>query len=249
MAQSKRTRRRSSGKGGQPSALHSLLWYVLGLVLGLAVLLPLLFWDSQDSEDGGEPRSPQNRDRPQQGTAPDTKPVPDPAADRAERSASRQAKPAPEQPANGSGDSGAAPARPEDDADGGYRFYTLLPEMEVEVPDPAHEAEPDEPAETGPADPPQAPPEQSSPQEPLPQTEAAGRFLVQVAAFRQRTAAEDLKARLAMRGLQAQVVTAELGDRGTWHRVRLGPYPGRDDAERVRERLADDGMQAMILNK
>ena len=239
MAQNKRTRRRSSGKGGQPSALHSLLWYVLGLALGLAVLLPLLFWGSGDSEDAGStPRSPEKRDRPQQGAASDTSP---PAAPATEQPA-QGAEPVTRQAAGDAGNPGASSPQAES-GDDDYRFYTLLPEMEVEVPEPAPEPGDDKADKPAPSQP------QASPDTPLPQAEDDGRFLVQVAAFRQRGAAEDLKARLAMRGLQARVVSADLGDRGTWHRVRLGPYPGRSDAERVRERLADDGMQGMIVRK
>jgi cell division protein FtsN len=248
MAQKKRTRRRSSGKGGRSSALHSLLWYVLGLVLGLAVLLPLLFWSSGDSRDTGDgPQPSESRDRPQQGTAPATPSPDEPAADPSEQSSPRQPPPAPRQSADDTGDD--EPARPQAEAkeDGGYRFYTLLPEMEVEVPEPAPEKDtsPDKPA----PDQPSASPDAPSPDAPLPEAEETGRFLVQVAAFRQRSAAEDLKARLAMRGLQASVVSADLGERGTWHRVRLGPYPGRGEAERVRDRLADDGMQGMVVRK
>lgn len=248
MAQKKRKRPSASGKGNQPGALHSLLWYILGLALGLAILLPLLFWDSGGSEDtGGERPAPEKRDRPQQGAAPATSPPAEPDADRADQQPAQRAQPAPPPPANGASDGSASPPQAEADEDGSYRFYTLLPEMEVEVPERA----PDDgdPAETPAPDQPPEPAAEPSPDEPLPQAEESGHFLVQVAAFRQQTAAEDLKARLAMRGLQARVVTADLGDRGTWHRVRLGPYPGRGEAERVRDHLADDGMQGMIVRK
>jgi septal ring-binding cell division protein DamX len=224
-------RRRRSARGGLPGWLHSLLWFVVGLALGLAVLLPLLFWGGGEGTDTPDkpsrPAQPQSAPEP---TPPEPAPAPAEPTEPAEEPAAR------------------APEPPEQDAgegDGGYRFYTLLPEMEVEVPEP----EPEEPAAPK-AEPGAEPaPGPAAPQDGLPEASEAGRFLVQVAAFRQRKPAEKLKARLALRGLQSRVVSADLGDKGTWHRVRLGPYPGRADAERVRDRLESDGMQGMILRK
>ncbi|MGH8698823.1 MAG: SPOR domain-containing protein, partial [Burkholderiales bacterium] len=49
-------------------------------------------------------------------------------------------------------------------------------------------------------------------------------YFVQAGAFQNPADADNLKARLALIGLMASVEPASLPDRGTWYRVRLGPY-------------------------
>lgn len=126
---------------------------------------------------------------------------------------------------------------------GDYRFYTLLPRMEVEVPS---GPEPDKPGppETGDGrGRPGSPPDSGA----LPRPSGEGEFLLQVASYRKPDAAEALKARLALKGFQARVVRADLGPKGTWYRVRLGPYPDRAAAESVRDRVERAGLEPMVM--
>jgi len=221
-----RGRSRRRRKDSRKEALQALVWFIIGLGLGLAVLLPLLF----GGDGGGEsPEPPADQPAPSRSQS-----APASQADRPESSAAPAAEP-PEQSAGTGG--GTATSRPADSGDAGgerrtgrdkrdevdgYRFYTLLPKMEVQVPGGDGDGSG---GEQGRAD-------------------GEGR-----AAFRTRKAAEKLKARLALKGLQARVVSADLDAKGTWHRVRLGPYSGRADAERIRDRLEGDGMRGMILRR
>jgi len=70
------------------------------------------------------------------------------------------------------------------------------------------------------------------------------RFFLQAGAFQNAQDADNLKARLALLGLEAVIQTANLGDKGTWHRVRLGPFDDADTLTRVRAQLAGSGIEA-----
>ena len=216
----------------------ALLWFAAGLGLGLLALLPIYLLSGDDeTAEKGSAREPASEVRPEP-SAPEEAPAEEEEGPADDGKAKEAKEPAAESRAPGeSGD--------EAETEQGYRFYTLLPEMEVEVPEPGPEKRQGAQSQTE-AEPAAGRP---APQDGLPEASESGRFLVQVAAFRKRQPAEKLKARLALNGLQSRVVSADLGDKGTWHRVRLGPYPGRADAERVRDRLETEGMQGMILRK
>jgi cell division protein FtsN len=70
------------------------------------------------------------------------------------------------------------------------------------------------------------------------------RFFLQAGAFQNAQDADNLKARLALMGLEAIIQTADLGDKGIWHRVRLGPFDDPDALARVRSQLAGNGIEA-----
>jgi cell division protein FtsN len=59
---------------------------------------------------------------------------------------------------------------------------------------------------------------------PAPQTATKEVFYLQAGAFQKAADADNLKARLALAGLEAQIQTARTDDSTVWHRVRLGPY-------------------------
>ncbi|MDN4501830.1 SPOR domain-containing protein [Alteromonadaceae bacterium BrNp21-10] len=58
-------------------------------------------------------------------------------------------------------------------------------------------------------------------------------YIMQCGSFRRETQAEEMRAKLAFSGLEAQV-RASNGKNGLWHRVVLGPYDSKRDAERHR---------------
>ena len=62
-------------------------------------------------------------------------------------------------------------------------------------------------------------------------------WTVQVSAFRSRTLAEDLRARLVARGLDAYVVSSATEGGQVRFRVRVGTYASRTDAERLATEL------------
>jgi cell division protein FtsN len=73
---------------------------------------------------------------------------------------------------------------------------------------------------------------------------AGGAHYLQVGSFANSSDAEKLKVRLALMGFEANVQTAELGDRGIWHRVRLGPYKTAADLDKARAALKQNGIDA-----
>jgi len=83
------------------------------------------------------------------------------------------------------------------------------------------------------------------------QAEASGAphdlYFVQAGAFQNPADADNLKARLALMGLQASVEPANLPDKGTWYRVRLGPYTQLDEINRVRQTLAQNAIDASLV--
>lgn len=71
-------------------------------------------------------------------------------------------------------------------------------------------------------------------------------YFVQAGAFRGATEADAQRAKLAIMGWEAQVTEREQAGR-TMFRVRIGPYARKDDAERIKERLDDAGLQAALV--
>jgi cell division protein FtsN len=109
-----------------------------------------------------------------------------------------------------------------------YDFFTVLPEMEVVVP----EQELQKKNQAQKADtPPQA---------------DADSYMLQVGSFRDMPDAEQLKARLALLGIVARVQSVKVDD-ATWHRVRVGPVTGARKADEVRRQLADNGIDSLVL--
>jgi cell division protein FtsN len=71
-------------------------------------------------------------------------------------------------------------------------------------------------------------------------------YLLQVGSFRSAADADQLKARLALLGVVAQVQTVTVNDT-TWHRVRVGPLSGARQADEMRGRLADNGIDSLVM--
>jgi len=115
-------------------------------------------------------------------------------------------------------------------------------EPKAEVPAPARqpapepEAEPEpavaKPAEVAAVTPPPAPEPRPNPPAPPAEANAAPRFTVQLASFPSRAEAEAFAERLRASGLSARIVAAEIPEKGTYYRVRVGSFPGRDEANR-----------------
>jgi cell division protein FtsN len=72
-------------------------------------------------------------------------------------------------------------------------------------------------------------------------------YVIQAGSFQNPADADNLKARLALIGLQASVEPTSLPDKGTWYRVRLGPYAQLDEINRVRGQLAQNGVDASLV--
>jgi len=70
---------------------------------------------------------------------------------------------------------------------------------------------------------------------------------LQIGAFQKAADADNLKAKMAMQGLEVSVQQVDLQEKGTMHRVRLGPFHSSDEANQVRAQLAKDGVQASLV--
>jgi len=133
-----------------------------------------------------------------------------------ERAAMAAPQPAPEQPEP------EAPARRPRPR---FDFYTILPEMEVKVPEwqlgqgaqgEAHTLEP-------------------------------GAYVLQVASFQRFEEADKTKANLALHGIVADIQRVVINGRDTWYRVRVGPLRDLDQVQAMRGRLQQVGMDFMLL--
>jgi cell division protein FtsN len=85
------------------------------------------------------------------------------------------------------------------------------------------------------------------PARPVDSTGAVEHYILQAGAFQSPADADSLKARLALLGLEANIETVDLPDRGTWYRVRLGPYGSLGELNHVRSQLAQNGVDASLV--
>lgn len=83
--------------------------------------------------------------------------------------------------------------------------------------------------------------------EPSPSAEPRGRLWLQVGAYVNRQDAENQRARFAVLGYEAQIQSADIPDKGTVHRVRVGPYRDPEEAGKVRGDLARQGIEVTVI--
>jgi len=149
------------------------------------------------------------------------------------------AKPAPSVPeilaptgaGNGKAPNSAVPPAPGAQGKDGERFdfYTMLPELGGDQ----QAAAPAKPAEATPPATVQPP---------------RGSYL-QVGAFQNETDADNLKAKLALLGMEAGIQTTEVAGKGVLHRVRVGPLAMAEDVDRIRAQLRVNGMDATLVKQ
>lgn len=72
-------------------------------------------------------------------------------------------------------------------------------------------------------------------------------YFLQAGSFQRAEDADNLKAQLALSGLEATIVTANVGDRGVWHRVRLGPYLDQGSLQSARALLRDNRIESTVI--
>ncbi len=133
-----------------------------------------------------------------------------------------------------------------------FEFYELLSEMEVVVPDePEPDSAPLAPDDDVPVPSPEAeapaPAEPDPEDEPAPEPDDDTQYMVQAGSFRSHDDADQLRARLALMGVQADIQSVEVDGGETWHRVRIGPFADRDRVEAIRGRLDDENMDSILL--
>ncbi|NOY61594.1 MAG: SPOR domain-containing protein [Gammaproteobacteria bacterium] len=115
-----------------------------------------------------------------------------------------------------------------------FDFYTILPELEVFIP------QRDEKEGGNGSD---------HKNQPLPQVKVGdkGTYILQAGSFRQFGEADNLKASLALMGVESTIQTVTINNRDTWHRVRIGPFNGLNALNRIRKKLWRDNIDTMVL--
>lgn len=113
-----------------------------------------------------------------------------------------------------------------------FDFYTLLPELEIVIPQ----------EETRP--PKQKPTTNSNSKQQT--TGYKGGYLLQAGSFQQFNEADSLKARLALIGVQANIQSVEV-NQTKWHRVQIGPSNDRAGLEGLRKRLKASQIDTILL--
>jgi cell division protein FtsN len=105
-----------------------------------------------------------------------------------------------------------------------FEFYKILPGSEEPVP--------------------QAAPKAAGAEKPAVPADA---LYLQAGAFQNPADADNLKARLALMGVEASVQQVTLPEKGVMHRVRIGPYANPDEMAKSRSLLAQNGIQAGVV--
>ena len=88
------------------------------------------------------------------------------------------------------------------------------------------------------------PPREAPKKKPAPVKET---FFLQAGAFQNAPDADNLKARLALFGVEATIQTTTLPDKGVWHRVRVGPYTSVEELNRARDTLKQNGVETTLI--
>jgi len=128
-----------------------------------------------------------------------------------------------------------------------FDFYSVLPEMEVVIPDAELSAK--------------ARAEQQRQQQAMAQSQAAnnaaatptptpesGRYVLLAGSYSDAKAADEAKAKLAMLGVVAKVQSITINGK-VWNRVMVGPYANASDTESAKKSLADNGVKAIPMKE
>jgi len=73
------------------------------------------------------------------------------------------------------------------------------------------------------------------------------KYYLQAGSFQDTEDAENLKAKIAMLGMEAYVQSADLSEKGMWHRVRVGPFTKIDAINKARSSLLQSGIKANLI--
>jgi cell division protein FtsN len=103
-----------------------------------------------------------------------------------------------------------------------FEFYKILPGSEEPVTD-------------------------QQPKQPAQRPSVPERYFLQAGSFQKAEDADNLKAKLAMMGVEATVQAADLPGKGMWHRVRVGPFSSTDEMNKVRGSLQQNGVPSSII--
>jgi cell division protein FtsN len=119
-----------------------------------------------------------------------------------------------------------APARdPAGESSERYDFYQMLPHFEVVVPEKERDVKRDVPTAT---------------------IERPGVYVLQAGSYRDESEADRIAKQLSLQGIAAQVQRVAV-DSDVWYRVRIGPINQLADLNRLRKKLYDADIDAIVI--
>ena len=117
-----------------------------------------------------------------------------------------------------------------------FNFYTILPELEVLIPESETRPPPPPPASTG----------TSKNKTSTPQHKTKKQYILQVGSFQNLNDAKKLKANLAFLGLEADIQHVTV-NKQAWHRVRTGPYRDKKQLYQKQNLLKQNDIPAISM--
>ena len=72
-------------------------------------------------------------------------------------------------------------------------------------------------------------------------------FVLQVGSFKQFEAADEIKAKLALMGVTADIQRVVINGQDVRHRVRIGPYKNSNQLKQAKDRLLANDLDFMLL--
>lgn len=109
-----------------------------------------------------------------------------------------------------------------------FNFYTILPELEVLIPDTELKVDNNKSAA-----------DKTS-------TTSGKQYILQAGSFKSAQDADRLKASLALIGMEASIKSVNI-DRTQWYRVRIGPVASTSELYSKLNRLQENGINAMAM--
>ena len=106
-----------------------------------------------------------------------------------------------------------------------FDFYTILPELEVAIPEQ----------------------ELINTNKNPPTNTVAQQYMLQAGSFKKFEEADKLKARLALEGIVANIQKVKINPTDTWHRVRIGPLNNVKSLNQTRRRLRNLGIASIVV--
>lgn len=107
-----------------------------------------------------------------------------------------------------------------------FDFYTILPELEVAIPEQ----------------------ELIDTQSNTTSTQKTKQqYMLQAGSFKKFEEADKLKARLVLQGIEANIQKVKINATDTWHRVRIGPLNSVGQLNKTRRRLRSLGIASIVV--
>lgn len=82
---------------------------------------------------------------------------------------------------------------------------------------------------------------------PTPEPNQPSMFVLQVGSFTEFNAADEIKAKLALLGINADIQRVVINGQDIRHRVRIGPYENPDQLQQAKNRLLSNDLDFMLL--